>query len=322
MNLIIENYGVQIEVEAATFKLSMGDITKLISPLKLSSINILTPCNISTPALVLAAEHQVPVLIYSRTGRVQAWVGNPTYSNIANIRKAQAYFSDSLEGLTWIKKLLHQKNEGQIAILRFLGSRRTAFISEITTAVGNMKIGMDKLHLADTPDQIRGCEGHIASIYWETIAHILTDTLQIAGRVQQNPPDIFNAAINYTYGILYGMVEASLLQAGLDPYMGILHTNRHQQPALAFDHIEPFRPWADEMVLGLILDNHLTSKQLILNEENLYRLDKEARKHIIDTFFAKMEERSELNYKRIKNKDHIHYLSTQLVAKLKNFHIK
>ncbi len=321
MNLIIDNYGVQIEVEDGLFQLVMGGISKRFSPHKLSSIHILKPCNISTPALVLAAEHQVPVLIYSRTGRVKAWVGSASYTNIADIRKAQVYFCDSPDGLAWAKKLLLQKNEGQIACLNYLGSRRSDFVPKITTAIANIHRGMEKLDQAQTPDTIRGCEGNIARIYWQLIAEILSDTVEIMGRVQENPPDIANAATNYAYGILYGMVESSLLTVGLDPYMGILHTNRHQQPALAFDHIEPFRPWADEIVLGLILDNKLLQSQLQLNEENLYRLDKVARILIIDTFFAKMEERTRLNQKLIKNKDHINHLSGLLVTKLKAFHL-
>ncbi len=317
MHLIIDNYGVQIEVQDGLFQLTMGGIIKRLSPHKLASINILKPCNISTPALVLAAEHQVPVLIYSRTGRVKAWIGSPAYTNIADIRKAQVYFCDSAEGLAWVKQLLLQKNEGQIACLTYLGSRRKEFVPKIATAIAAMRTGGEKLLAAQTPDQIRGCEGNIARSYWEIIADILAGTADMTGRVHQNPPDIANAAINYAYGILYGIVESCLLQVGLDPYMGILHANRHQQPALAFDHIEPFRPWADEVVLGLILDNQLLQSQLQLNEENLHRLDKVARRLIIDTFLTKMEERSYLNEKRIKNKDHILHLSTQLVAKLK-----
>jgi len=165
-----------------------------------------------------------------------------------------------------------------------------------------------------------GTEGNIARMYWEAVALGLSDFVEIPARVQENPADIFNASINYAYGILYGLVQSSLLMVGLDPYMGILHTNRHQQPALAFDHIEPFRPWADRLIMELILTKAITQNNIALNQEGLYRLDLEARKLIIDTFFAKMEERSYLNGKRIKNKDHINYLSTQLVNKLKTFY--
>ena len=104
---------------------------------------------------------------------------------------------------------------------------------------------------------------------------------------------------------------------GLDPSMGIMHANAHNRPALAFDHIEAFRPWVDKIVVELILTNRLTSAQLVENEEGLFRLNKEARRALIDAFFAKMEERSYLNGKRIKNIDHIRFQCSQLVATLK-----
>jgi len=32
--------------------------------------------------------------------------------------------------------------------------------------------------------------------------------------------DEFNAMLNYGYGMLYGMIERSVVVAGLDPYIG------------------------------------------------------------------------------------------------------
>lgn len=51
--------------------------------------------------------------------------------------------------------------------------------------------------------------------------------------------------------MLYPAVEGAVFAAGLDPYMGVLHAEGYDRPALTFDLIEPFRPWADELLVDL-----------------------------------------------------------------------
>ncbi len=70
-------------------------------------------------------------------------------------------------------------------------------------------------------------------------------------RSRQPATDIFNALLNYAYGILYGKVEGSLIKAGLDPYAGIFHRDEYNRPALVFDVIEKYRVWMDYIVIQL-----------------------------------------------------------------------
>lgn len=319
MHLIINNYGVKIEVEEEQFSISLNEEQRCISPAKLSSINVLKAANITTPALVLAAKHQIPVLIYNNRGKVEVWTTSATYRNIADIRKAQCYFSDSPEAVVWVQALLIQKTDAQIQCLQYLKNRVIAQTQAIDNVIEKLTNAIPELKTYTQYAQMSGWEGNIARQYWDSIHEAIAKKVTIEGRVHHNPQDIFNAGINYGYGILYGIVEASLLQVGLDPYMGFMHTNRYQEPALAFDHIEPFRPWVDKMLIALILTHQLQNSDLILDEQGYYRLNKAARVILIDAFFAKMEERSYLNGKRIKNIDHIRYLYKQLVIKLKEW---
>lgn len=85
------------------------------------------------------------------------------------------------------------------------------------------------------------------------------DAMRFTGRQKRPAYDPFNVLLNYLYGMLYTSVHLSLLKAGLDPYMGVLHADRYgAAPTLVFDAIEPFRPWADEVALGLMLGGRVT----------------------------------------------------------------
>ena len=51
----------------------------------------------------------------------------------------------------------------------------------------------------------------------------------------------FNVLLNYGYGVLYSMVEKAYIIAGLDPYIGFLHTDNYNKKSRVFDVIELFR---------------------------------------------------------------------------------
>jgi CRISPR-associated protein Cas1 len=57
--------------------------------------------------------------------------------------------------------------------------------------------------------------------------------------------------LNYSYGVLYSLVEKSCIIAGLDPFLGFLHTDNYAKKSLVFDLIEPFRILADRTTLLL-----------------------------------------------------------------------
>jgi CRISP-associated protein Cas1 len=65
--------------------------------------------------------------------------------------------------------------------------------------------------------------------------------------------DPFNALLNYNYGMLYNKVETAAHTLGLDPHFGFFHINKYNSKTLVFDLIEPFRPWADEMLTAICL---------------------------------------------------------------------
>ena len=71
--------------------------------------------------------------------------------------------------------------------------------------------------------------------------------------------DIFNAALNYLYGMLYHLVQHAILQKGLDPFLPIFHRDEYAARGFVFDYIEGFRPWADRVLIELGLKEKLLS---------------------------------------------------------------
>jgi len=86
---------------------------------------------------------------------------------------------------------------------------------------------------------------------------------------------------------------------------------------LAFDHIEPFRPWVDKIVIETLSAENLDT-ELIVDNEGYAELSLMYRKKLITHFFDMMEERTYFGGQRIKKRDQIHQLNAKLVALLKS----
>jgi CRISPR-associated protein Cas1 len=70
---------------------------------------------------------------------------------------------------------------------------------------------------------------------------LVPEEYRFCTRSRQPAVDPFNAMLNYAYGVLYSRVERALILAGLDPFVGFLHTDNYNKRSLVFDMIEPFR---------------------------------------------------------------------------------
>lgn len=89
-------------------------------------------------------------------------------------------------------------------------------------------------------------EGRAAAYYWKSVFPKKLDFFR--GR-EGDPP---NNLLNYGYAILRAIVARGLVCSGLLPTLGIHHRNKYNAYCLADDIMEPYRPYVDEIVLGII----------------------------------------------------------------------
>jgi CRISPR-associated endonuclease Cas1 len=139
----------------------------------------------------------------------------------------------------------------------------------------------EALEHADSIEQVRVYEGQAAAIYWnawssvpirlrnrdlarvparwaryDSRASILTG----APRAATNP---VNALLNYIYALLESEARLALLAAGLDPTLGVLHSDQRNRDSFALDAMEPVRPDVDAFLLDLLEDRTFTSRDFV-----------------------------------------------------------
>lgn len=89
-------------------------------------------------------------------------------------------------------------------------------------------------------------EARAAAYYWKNVFPKKIDFFR--GR-DGDPP---NNLLNYGYAILRAIVARGLVSSGLLPTLGIHHRNKYNAYCLADDIMEPYRPYVDQIVLGII----------------------------------------------------------------------
>lgn len=89
-------------------------------------------------------------------------------------------------------------------------------------------------------------EGRAAAYYWQ---NVFPKKIEFFRGREGNPP---NNLLNYGYAILRAIVARGLVSSGLLPTLGIHHKNKYNAYCLADDIMEPYRPYVDEIVLGII----------------------------------------------------------------------
>ncbi len=92
-------------------------------------------------------------------------------------------------------------------------------------------------------------EALAAGYYWK---NLFPGFLNFS-RERYGPPP--NNLLNYGYAILRAVVARSLVGSGLLPTLGIFHRNQYNAYCLADDIMEPYRPFVDKVVCGIVSMN-------------------------------------------------------------------
>lgn len=97
-------------------------------------------------------------------------------------------------------------------------------------------------------DDAENHEARAAAYFWGKLFPQIPDFRRDREGI---PP---NNLLNYGYAILRATVARALVGSGLLPTLGIHHHNRYNAYALADDVMEPYRPFVDRLVCGILAD--------------------------------------------------------------------
>ncbi len=279
MHIVLNSFGASVGKENGLFAVSTAEGKQMIAPRDVDSITISRSARISSDAVLLAIENEIDVLFVNNLGLPLGRVWSVKYGSISDIRRRQLEFLYSPRSVEWVKELVVEKINNQVAMLLSLQQgREDPLRRKLAAAINSMEDHKGKVRRAegesvsDIAPSLRGWEGAASRRYFESIALCLPEKYRFGERSKHPAKDMFNAMLNYGYGMLYGKVEGALIKAGIDPYVGIFHRDDYNRPALVFDIIEKYRIWVDYVVINLCSQDAM-SEDCFRREEDAMLLD-------------------------------------------------
>jgi CRISPR-associated endonuclease Cas1 len=273
--VVVDGYGIALSVRRGRLVIDDGlgtarrsrELSRIDRDVK--RIVILSDTGtVTLDAVRWCADVGIAIVQLDRDGRLLLSACTPG-TNDPRIRRAQAAAATGDAGLTIGRALIDTKIRGQASVAASLSSSATGELLRLADEA------------AQAPDlrHITRVESAAANLYfavWSgTVscrltandqnrfpAHWATFTTRNSplheGKTNRSAADPINALLNYGYALAEAEARIAAIKVGLDPGLGIIHTDSRARDSMALDLLEPLRPIVDQHVLDLLAVRHLS----------------------------------------------------------------
>jgi CRISPR-associated protein Cas1 len=265
MQLVINTRGSFLKKSKNCFLVKNDDKVFEVSANKVDSIMITTSATLTTDAIKFAVDNNIDIVFTDYFGNPYGRIWHSKLGSTTLIRRRQLEIYDSTKGLNLAKGWAVKKLDNQVAFLKELKKTRPKERTALDETIKKIESFRDELKklrgiIDEKRQRILGLEGMASREYFGAISRILPKKYRFEERSRNPARDEFNCLLNYGYGVLYSRVEKACIIAGLDPYVGILHTDNYNKKSFVFDLIEVFRIYVDRTVV------HLFSRRKVKDE--------------------------------------------------------
>ncbi len=239
---------------------------------------------ISLDAIRWCTDIGIALVQLDTDGRVLMLANHPSRTD-PRLLRAQAAAPSSDVGVAIARHLLAGKLDGHARVLDEL-----LYQPQLGTVVRDVG---DQLSKAATLPACRDLESQAANVYfsaWPGRVHCqFSEQHQTKvpehwqrytvrrsplhrGATSRNAADPVNATLNYGYALAESEARLAALTMGLDPGLGILHTDQKTRDSLALDLLEPLRPVVERYVLAMLTSRRFHADDFAENRTGVCRL--------------------------------------------------
>lgn len=237
-----------------------GQVLHTIHCFKLDQLVIFGNISLTSPVIQHLLQQGTDTAFMSARGRYLGRLQPPEGKNIVLRELQYRRFADESFVLETAKAIVRGKLANQRAILMRLNRSREGI--HLEEMIYGLKKTMDKVPGASSTEIVRGYEGSGSALYFKGFSKgFLADGIQFTSRVRRPPTDPVNALLSLGYTMLYNVFLSAVHMAGLDPYLGALHSVDYGRPSIPLDLMEEWRPIiVDALVLSVFNLRSITDK--------------------------------------------------------------
>ncbi len=290
MQLIIDEFGTFIGKKENRFKIIIKEKKQEFSADKVSQIIVSSASSISTDAIKLAIENGIDIVYINFIGKPYARIYPCQLGGTTLTRRMQAKEYTSQRAADAVRSIVKSKIVNQINLLKYLSKARKDI--DFATEIQKMSDMVDSIESFDGDidiirDKLLGVEGYAGNLYFSCLAKILPFEKR-----EHEAKDPFNVMLNYGYGILYSEIEKVCVLAGLDPYLGFLHTDRYGKPSMVLDLIEEFRQAIVDRAIITVFARKQVEDSDFETSGNEFLLSPKGRKKVIEAVMERLHSRT------------------------------
>jgi CRISPR-associated endonuclease Cas1 len=214
----------------------------------------------------------------------------PAGNDRPSLRRAQALAAGNEAGRAITREILRAKLKGQAAGALLMGGK------EVGSLIDRVARELAK---ATGFAEFLAIEASAAAAYWSLWASL---SLNFARRHEvpshwqtfgvRNSPltrrphravTPCNAVLNYLYGVLASEMTIALNGAGLDPGLGIFHTDTDRRASLTYDAMEVVRPYVDGWLAAWLADARFSKRDFYEEADGTVRITRPLTSHLAMT---------------------------------------
>lgn len=270
----------------------------------LESLCVFGPITVTPPALDLCWEQGVSVNFMSEFGHLKARLTGVADTSVV-LRRAQFRAADVSARCAGIArqiiagKIQNSRNSLLRAARENDSVDEQQRLTDVADALARQirdlgRWTAEELSVSDALQLLRGAEGMAAQTYFSVFALVLKqqrEDFSFVNRSRRPPRDRINCLLSFLYALIRHDCIAALTSVGLDPFVGFLHAERPNRPALALDLMEEFRPWiADRLAVTLINRKQIGPEHFRTREGGAVEFTDAGRKHVIQAYQTRKQE--------------------------------
>ena len=249
-HLVIANYGSYLGLSNHRLAVKSSDSVKHFPLTRLSTLSVAKRgISISSDLIEQLSARGIKLFFLDFRGVAHSALLGESQHGVVAVRMAQMRYLQS-DTLPLAKLLIAGKIKNQRAVLNHLNKYHNN--EHLQNAANSLQENVIKIHSVQGLDSLLGYEGSSANVYWQALQKAQLLSSSFLRREGRGSREINNSMLNFGYAILSSYILSAITNAGLEPYLGFLHSKRPGKMALVLDLMEEYRAWVvDRAVIKL-----------------------------------------------------------------------
>ena len=249
-HIVISDYGSFLGISNHLLTVKHDGETRSYPLNRLCTVSVIKRgISFSSDLIEVLSSRGIKLFFLDFRGVVHSAILGQSQHGVVAVRQAQMAFCQH-DTMPLARKIVVAKIKNQRAVLNYLGKYHRH--SLLQSASEDLSLNADKALQAKDIETLLGFEGTSANVYFQVLREAKLFSSSFVKREGRGSQEINNAMLNLGYAVLSSYILNSVVNAGLEPYLGVMHGRRPGKMSLVLDIMEEYRAWVvDRAVIKL-----------------------------------------------------------------------